>query len=395
MPQGREQLVEPHGAATAEDCFAVLRGSALFESLSDADLRALVPVIREIDVPAGDFVMREGEPGREVFIIKEGEVQILKREAGGGSLHEIARAGQGASVGELALLDDGPRSAFVRALRPTTLYALSPQEIVVTSGRAELLRQLSRAIAARLRFTNEVTVRLLHQQVAMARFIAFLVFSLSIYAFALSVMTRYASEAASSTLVTVSLMLVMTGAVLNVIRRLGFPMAFYGLTLARWRRAVGESLLATVVVCALIVALKWIVLHAGLRPGHALFEPHAAVNAAAAGAGGPASLWLAMMVLYALHAPFQEFLVRGCLQGALQQFLGGTYRESVAIVGSNLIFSSFHLYLSLGFALVTFVPGLLWGWLYRRHGTIVGVAVSHVIVGLWAVFVVGIEGVLF
>src|SRR5207247_4583325 len=148
----------------------------------------------------------------------------------------------------------------------------------------------------------------LHQQVAMARVIAFLVFSLSIYAFALSVMTRYASEAASSTLVTVSLMLVMTGAVLNVIRRLGFPMAFYGLTLARWRRAVGESLLATVVVCALIVALKWIVLHAGLRPGHALFEPHAAVNAAAAGAGGPASLWLAMMVLYALHAPFQEFL---------------------------------------------------------------------------------------
>ena len=107
-----------------------------------------------------------------------------------------------------------------------------------------------------------------------------------------------------------------------------------------------------------------------------------------------ARLWLAMAVLYTFHAPFQEFVVRGCLQGSLQEFLRGTYRQSVAVVGSNLIFAAFHLYLSLGFAVLTFVPGLLWGWLYRRHGTLVGVALSHVLVGLWAVFVVGIEGVL-
>ena len=189
-------------------------------------------------------------------------------------------------------------------------------------------------------------------------------------------------------------MLVMTATVLNFVRRLGFPVGFYGLTLAGWRRAVAESLAATFAVCALVVALKWSLVRAGVSPGHALFEPSAAINAATA-AQRPVGLWLAMAILYTVHAPFQEFIVRGCLQGALQEFLRGTYGQSVAVIGSNLIFSAFHLYLSLGFAVVTFVPGLLWGWLYRRHGTLVGVAVSHVLVGLWAVFVVGIEGVLF
>ena len=374
------------------DLLLFLRSTPLLASLSDTDLRLVAVLVREVEVPAGSFVLHEGETGEEVFIVKDGELQVLKGDPSR-ALHEIARLGAGASVGELALLDAGPRSASVRATRQTTLYAFSPREIAGADGPPELLRQLSRAIANRLRFTNEVTVRLLQMQVASARFIAFIIFSLSIYAFALSMLTRYATQTASNTLVTVSLMLVLTATVLNMVRRLGFPVGFYGLTLAGWRRAVAESLAATVLVCALIVALKWIVLRAGLSPGHALFEPFAAINVAAP-AQGSVRLWLAMAVLYAFHAPFQEFVVRGCLQGALQEFLRGTYRQSVAVVGSNLIFSAFHLYLSLGFAIVTFLPGLLWGWLYRRHGTLVGVALSHVLVGLWAVFVVGIEGVL-
>ena len=382
----------------AADRLVFLRATPLFESLSDADLHVLASLVREVEIPAGHFVMREGEPGREVFIIKQGEMQVLKGDPNRGSLHEIARLGAGASVGELALLDDEPRSASVRAVGPTTLYAFAPQEIALAGAAAtrnsELLRQLSRAIASRLRFTNEVTVRLLRNQVAMARFLTFVVFGLSIYAFALSVMTRYAAQAASNTLVTVSLMLVLTGAVLSMIRRFHYPMTFYGLTRANWRRSVGESLGATLVLCVLVVVLKWIVLRAGLSPGHTLFEPYAAINRTGVAGSSVLTLWAAMAVLYALHAPFQEFVVRGCLQGALDEFLSGTNRQAVAIIGSNLIFSSFHLHLSMGFALLTLLPGLLWGWLYARQRTLVGVALSHALTGLWAVFVVGIEGVL-
>ena len=158
------------------DRLPFLRSTPLLASLSDTDLRLLAVLMREVEIPAGGFVLREGDAGEDVFIVHDGELQVLKGHPSGGALHEIARLGAGATVGELALLDAGPRSASVRATRRTTLYAFSPREIAGADGPPELLRQLSRAMANRLRFTNEVTVRLLQMQVASARFIAFIIF---------------------------------------------------------------------------------------------------------------------------------------------------------------------------------------------------------------------------
>ena len=45
----------------------------------------------------------------------------------------------------------------------------------------------------------------------------------------------------------------------------------------------------------------------------------------------------------------------------------------------------------LGFAVASFVPGLFWGWMYTKHHSLFGVSVSHILVGVWATFVVGIE----
>jgi CRP-like cAMP-binding protein len=343
--------------------------------------------------------MREGEAGREAYLIKEGEVQVLKREAADGTVHELTRFGSGAVVGEIALLDGQPRSASVRALTATTLLAFAAQDLAALDagprGHIDLVDHLSRSVAGQLRVTSDLAARLLRQQVTMARFLTFVVFSLSIYAFVLSTLTRYATQTASTTFVTVSMLVALTGAVMLLIRQLGYPIRFYGLTLANWRPALVESLAATAGVCALIVALKWIGMSLAVLPARPLFEPFAALNAAATPPEWRPALWLMMAGLYSLHAPFQEFVVRGCLQGAMQRFLSGPSAGTVSIIGSNLVFSAFHLFISMGFAVVTFLPGLLWGWLYRRHGTLVGVAVSHLLIGLWAVFVVGIEGVLF
>lgn len=57
-------------------------------------------------------------------------------------------------------------------------------------------------------------------------------------------------------------------------------------------------------------------------------------------------------------------------------------------MGANIIFSAAHLYVSPGLAVMAFVAGLFWGWLYARQGTLVGVSVSHVLLGFWAFEVV-------
>ena len=52
------------------------------------------------------------------------------------------------------------------------------------------------------------------------------------------------------------------------------------------------------------------------------------------------------------------------------------------------IFSAAHLYVSPGLAVIAFVAGLFWGWLYARQSGLIGVSVSHVLLGLWAFEVV-------
>ena len=61
-----------------------------------------------------------------------------------------------------------------------------------------------------------------------------------------------------------------------------------------------------------------------------------------------------------------------------------------AIFGSNIIFSSGHLYISVGLSVTAFLAGLFWGWLYSRQRRLAGVAVSHMLLGFFAFEVVGL-----
>jgi len=99
---------------------------------------------------AGEFVFKAGDPGETMYIINEGEVEILD---GSGTLLETA--GPGSIVGELALIDDEPRSAAVVAKTDCRL-------VVVDRRRFEFMVQetpffglaVMKVLADRLRKTN-------------------------------------------------------------------------------------------------------------------------------------------------------------------------------------------------------------------------------------------------
>jgi CRP-like cAMP-binding protein len=369
--------------ADADDRLATLAANRFFGALPEAELARIVPLLREVSVAAGEFVVREGERAGDVFVIDDGEVQVLKQHPADGRLQEISRLGPGESVGELALIDEAPRSASVRALRPTRLYALSVTDVAEAGAAAVLRTRLTQAVTRRLRDTNELTAQALALQLAMGRFLTFIIFLLS----------HVAALTTSTTPITLALSLLLIGVSFNMMRRLGYPLAFYGLTTRGWRRAFAEGVVLTLPLCALVVVVKWLLVRVAWGVTDVpIFDPWLALNPGAASGAGLGML-LAMAAIYVVHAPLQEFLVRGALQSPLQQFLAGAGGVWSPIVASNLIFSAFHLYISFGFALVTFLPGLFWGWLYARHGTLVGVSVSHVILGLWTVFAVGIEGI--
>ena len=97
----------------------------------------------------GEVVVREGEETREMFIIREGRIEILKQVGG----HEVRLAvlERGSFFGEMSLLEGLPRSATARAIGRTELVVLRPGSLLVQIRRDptfafELLQQMSHRV---------------------------------------------------------------------------------------------------------------------------------------------------------------------------------------------------------------------------------------------------------
>jgi CRP-like cAMP-binding protein len=84
-----------------------LRYSPLFSSCSSKDLERIAKAGDQVTLAKGKTMTKQGEPGREAFIILSGKA-IVKRSG-----KKVATLGTGSVVGELSLLDNGPRTATV------------------------------------------------------------------------------------------------------------------------------------------------------------------------------------------------------------------------------------------------------------------------------------------
>lgn len=107
---------------------ALLRAMPLLAGLTDAELRRVDALTCEIEVPKGAVLMRQGHVGREVFIVATGEADV--RIDG----KTVARVGPGEPLGEMALLEDTPRSATVTALTPMRVLVLDPGQFADLLG---------------------------------------------------------------------------------------------------------------------------------------------------------------------------------------------------------------------------------------------------------------------
>lgn len=121
---------------------------------------AHTPTDYEESYQDGDVIVREGEDGREMYVIQRGEVVVTKRiddrEV------EIARLNRGDFFGEMSLLESIPRYATVTAVGATTLLVIKPGSLLLKIRRNptfafEMLQQMSR----RLRRINDKLVDLM------------------------------------------------------------------------------------------------------------------------------------------------------------------------------------------------------------------------------------------
>src|SRR5215831_11833306 len=97
------------------------------EGGDEADLLELAQVLRRRTVREAEILWRQGDDAREMVFMVEGGVSASLHVPGDREV-EIGRAGAGEMVGEIALLDGGPRSASVRVTDSATVLVLGRQD---------------------------------------------------------------------------------------------------------------------------------------------------------------------------------------------------------------------------------------------------------------------------
>jgi signal transduction histidine kinase len=136
-----------------------LENNKLFTQLSPKELHNLKRIAREQNFPAGREIFKEGDPGEGIYVVREGLVEI-SFQGGQTGRYVLTEAHPGDLLGEMAVIEDQPRSANAVARKETVLYFMPRAEILELVGQSPgLAMALLREISHRLRGFNRQYLR--------------------------------------------------------------------------------------------------------------------------------------------------------------------------------------------------------------------------------------------
>ena len=140
---------QTHGWSTVQ-VVGLLQKVDLFEGLPTEDLGRIAEIVGGVSVDEGEIVFEEGEPGDVFYIVFKGAVEILKARPDG-TEEKLAVRRDGEAFGEMALLNDAPRSATARASRATQLMTVGREDFQELLGGDSLALRMMRVLSKALR----------------------------------------------------------------------------------------------------------------------------------------------------------------------------------------------------------------------------------------------------
>lgn len=141
----------------------MLRNLPFLEGASPDVVKRLAEGVIERSFQPGQVIYQEGSTGREMYLIVEGLVEVVK----GRGVEEmvLARRGRGDLFGEMGLIEARPRFATIRALKPTRLLQFFEHNLrSVLAQQPLLLKRLIRVVSARLRESDQQMIANLHRK---------------------------------------------------------------------------------------------------------------------------------------------------------------------------------------------------------------------------------------
>ena len=128
----------------------ILKSVDLFKTIPAENLSRVAQITDEVQYDANSPIFAEGDYGDSLFIVVDGNVKIHKGE------QELAMLGKGTCLGEMALLDDEPRSADATVTEDSTLFKIEQEGFYEVMGsQSDIMEGIIKLLTGRLRVANE------------------------------------------------------------------------------------------------------------------------------------------------------------------------------------------------------------------------------------------------
>lgn len=132
-----------------------LKRVPIFAKLSETELKVLVDSLRRKNFAKGETIFHQGSPGYSLHIIESGRVRIYTLSTAGREI-SVTIYSSGDVIGELAILDDLPRSAWAVAMEPTRTLLLHRDDFLRHArDYPEMALNIMAVLSAKLRYTTE------------------------------------------------------------------------------------------------------------------------------------------------------------------------------------------------------------------------------------------------
>lgn len=343
----------------------------------------------------GEILLRENQSNDRLYLIEEGSLEVWKGEPHSPHGICVATLTAGHCFGEMSVLTAGPASATVVAATHAVVRDLALSDVPAEGRiRETVTLNLARTLVNRL-FTANNTIqakhaaqmRAMHLLVSASSFLTRILVALAFYMFTLPIVTRVRPLLASDIVITSFFVVMFFWVAWGFMQQSRLELADFGMSLKGWPRQIGRSLLFTVPLLVGLLLAKCLLVWAEPQT-YQVFEPMRLLNTM----GQPTYRnWVFFSGVYVALCFAQEF-IRCAVQGSLALFYNSPGRDARwrSIFVANVVFASLHVHLGNTFAVMAFIPGLFWGWLYAREHSYLSAAFSHGITGLWIVCIVGV-----
>jgi len=372
--------------------------------LSELEVPQLAVILRERYLHGHELLLSPEHENQDLFFLMSGKLLVSGSQDPNAPL--LSQIEAPAWVGETSsVLGEKPVAFVIAGEQGAQVLALNLQQVRALGYRElenKFLRFATRSLTAKIQSGNAQLIRSLEDRVKSLEerrrqsiFMTQIFVGLSIYLFSQSAVQPLNDILPADTLISAGVIVGFLLALIYSIKKSHAPLKSYGLHLETWKTDALQAVGVTLPILLLAFVAKYIWVKMDPSGQMQWIQPEAIFARAEDFSWG---LWSVAALAYGVLSVAQEMIGRSGIQCTLRNLFVEDEQtpdqkrraEWKAIWVSSLLFSATHIHLGATFSAIVFVPGVFWAWMFSRQGSIVGTSVSHILLGLGIVFVLGL-----